>query len=90
MMGVGRLNTSLVIGQMEWLTMNLTQAILKEIQDLPDDKQQEVLDFTRFIKYKLSAADALPRPSLFGSDQGKVHLTDNFDEPLADFAEYME
>lgn len=54
--------------------MNLTQAILKEIQDLPDDKQQEVLDFTRFIKSKLSTSSNPSCPSLFGSDQGKIHF----------------
>lgn len=54
--------------------MNLTQAILKEIQDLPDNKQQEVLDFTRFIKSKLSTSSTPSRPFLFGSDQGKIHF----------------
>ncbi|AIE76131.1 DUF2281 domain-containing protein [Synechocystis sp. PCC 6714] len=54
--------------------MNLTQAILQEIQDLPDDKQQEVLDFTRFLKSKPASSSAPPRPSLFGSDRDKIHF----------------
>jgi hypothetical protein len=70
--------------------MNLTQAILQKIQDLPDDKQQEVLDFTRFLKSKPTPSSVPSRPSLFVSDREKVKLTADFDEPLADFDEYME
>ena len=29
------------------------------------------------------------RPPLFGCDQGKIALSDDFDEPLDDFQEYM-
>ncbi|EHJ10710.1 Prevent-host-death protein [Crocosphaera watsonii WH 0003] len=29
------------------------------------------------------------RPSLFGSDRDIISITDDFDEPLEDFTEYM-
>ncbi|MFP4103325.1 type II toxin-antitoxin system Phd/YefM family antitoxin [Coleofasciculus sp.] len=28
------------------------------------------------------------RPPLFGSDKGKISITDDFDEPLEDFKDY--
>jgi hypothetical protein len=69
--------------------MNLIQEILKEIQDLPDNQQREVLDFTRFIKYKLLEISTIKRETLFGSDRNEIYLAENFDEPLNDFDEYM-
>ncbi|WP_255427152.1 DUF2281 domain-containing protein [Sphaerospermopsis sp. LEGE 00249] len=35
--------------------MTLEQAVLENFRELPTDKQQEVLDFIQFLKYKLSA-----------------------------------
>lgn len=34
--------------------MNLEQAILKKLRDLPPDKQQEVLDFAEFLHQKVT------------------------------------
>ena len=69
--------------------MNLEQAILTEIRELPLYQQQEVLDFTQFLKYKQSLLSSAQRSPLFGSDKGKIHISDNFDEPLEDFQDYM-
>ena len=33
--------------------MNIEQAILEKIRELPPDKQQEVLDFSEFLSQKL-------------------------------------
>ena len=30
------------------------------------------------------------RPPLFGSDKGRIYMSDDFDEPLDDFQEYMQ
>jgi prevent-host-death family protein len=39
---------------------------------------------------KLVSLQPLPkRPPLFGSDQGLISITDDFDEPLEDFKDYM-
>jgi hypothetical protein len=67
--------------------MDLGQAILEEVRQLPLHQQQEVLDFTQFLKYK--QALSTERPLLFGSDKGKIHIGENFDEPLDDFQKYM-
>lgn len=34
--------------------MTLEQTVLEKFRELPTDKQQEVLDFIQFLKYKLS------------------------------------
>jgi len=39
---------------------------------------------------KLVSLQPLPKlPPLFGSDQGLISITDDFDEPLEDFKDYM-
>jgi nicotinic acid phosphoribosyltransferase len=43
--------------------MTLEQAVLENFRELPKDKQQEVLDFIQFLKYKLS-----PEKTLYISD----------------------
>ncbi len=44
--------------------MTLEQAVLENLRDLPPDKQQEVLDFTEFLRQKLQTKK--PRRSLRG------------------------
>jgi hypothetical protein len=55
--------------------MNLEQALLKQLRQLPADKQQEVLDFAEFLQKKVTT-----KPPL-GSIKGlcvdlKVDLTE--------------
>ena len=75
------------------------QQIMLQLQQLPNDLQQEVLDFIGFLlaKYKLvESTQPSPlkpvngnKPS-FGCGTVKVVLAPDFDEPLDDFKEYME
>ncbi len=44
--------------------MTIEQAVLENLRDLPVDKQQEVLDFTEFLRQKLHKKK--PRRSLRG------------------------
>ncbi|MEC4887875.1 MAG: hypothetical protein SAL70_42190 [Scytonema sp. PMC 1070.18] len=39
--------------------MTLEQTVLENLRELPLDKQQEVLDFIQFLKYKLSSKTTL-------------------------------
>jgi hypothetical protein len=39
--------------------MNIEQTVLETLRELPTDKQQEVLDFIQFLKYKLSVQKSL-------------------------------
>ncbi|MCF4967818.1 DUF2281 domain-containing protein [Nostoc sp. CMAA1605] len=39
--------------------MNIEQTVLETLRELPTNKQQEVLDFIQFLKYKLSVQKSL-------------------------------
>ena len=59
-----------------------------EINSLPMNLRQEVADFVEFLKTK-----SKNRPQLksreFGYAKGKIKLSDDFDEPLEMFSEYI-
>jgi hypothetical protein len=84
--------------------MNIEQAILEKIRQLPPAQQQEVLDFSTFLQQKNSLptpdealqsntisvqASTNKRKPVFGSDRDIISISDDFDEPLEDFEEYM-
>ncbi len=83
--------------------MNIEQAILEKIRQLPPAQQQEVLDFSTFLQQKnslptpdealqrdtISVEASTKRKPLFGSDRDIISISDDFDEPLEDFEEYM-
>jgi len=56
-----------------------------KIDSLPVEMQKEVSLFADFLLSKTSRR-AIPK---FGSLKGKIHLSADFDVPLADFKEYM-
>jgi hypothetical protein len=43
---------------------NLEQIVLENLRQLPPDKQQEVLDFTEFLRQKMTAKPTTTPPSL--------------------------
>jgi len=45
-------------------TANIEQIILKNLRQLPPEKQQEVLDFTEFLRQKLAPQVSSSKPSL--------------------------
>jgi hypothetical protein len=72
--------------------MTNEQVLLKDFQSLSDNFKQEVLDFVEFLKQKQTVQNAPPKPRKkrkAGSAKGMFVMTDAFDEPLEDFAEYM-
>ena len=56
-----------------------------KIASMPAEMQQEVSLFADFLLSKTSQT-GIPK---FGSLQGKIHLSADFDAPLSDFKEYM-
>jgi hypothetical protein len=56
-----------------------------KIESLPVEMQKEVSLFADFLLSKTSHT-AIPK---FGSLKGKIHLSNDFDDPLSDFKEYM-
>lgn len=69
------------------------QVLLKEFQTLSENLKKEVIDFVQFLKQKHSppAENGTPkkRKRKAGSAKGMFIMTEAFDEPLEDFAEYM-
>jgi hypothetical protein len=45
-------------------TANIEENILKNLRQLPPEKQQEVLDFTEFLRQKLASKIPTSQPSL--------------------------
>lgn len=68
------------------------QVLIKEIYTLPESLKEEVLHYIQFLKQKHNAQSepAPPRKKRkAGSAKGKFVMSDDFDAPLEDFAEYM-
>lgn len=68
------------------------QTLIQEIHTLPESLKQEVLHFVQFLKQKQTVEEkpAEPRKKRkAGSAKGMFVMSDDFDEPLEDFAEYM-
>lgn len=66
-----------------------TQELLEKINKLSPAKKQEVEDFIDFIIAKSGGDDKAPIEALYGIMKGKVKMSDDFDEPMEDFKEYM-
>lgn len=68
------------------------QILINEIHTLPENLKQEVLHFVQFLKQKQTVEAENPQPRKkrhAGSAKGEIFMSDDFDEPLEDFAEYM-
>jgi hypothetical protein len=68
--------------------------LINTLEKLPESLQQEVLHYAEFLAQKYAKAtsqEILPQPRPgFGSWQGQITMTDDFDAPLEDLKEYME
>ena len=63
--------------------------IYLKLSSLPDHLKEEVVDFIDSLKSKLSQANPTAiRKS--GLAKGLIKMSDDFDEPLDDFEDYME
>jgi hypothetical protein len=72
-----------------------TQELIDKINKLPPAKKQEVEDFIDFVaakaenKKEREPSKKEGRGSVAGTLKGKVWMSDDFDEPLEDFKDYM-
>lgn len=73
---------------------------IDEIHSLPADLQQQILAFAEFVRLRATAQLDTNTPAStdvaagakrqgFGLWKGAINIHDDFDEPLADFEEYM-
>lgn len=65
--------------------------LYKEIESLPEDLKKQVSDFVAFLgqKVKSSSKKEKLQERKPGSLKGKIHMSDDFDEPLEEFKDYM-
>lgn len=71
--------------------MNLS-TLSKKIDRLPPDKQQQVEDFVNFLNSQYASEEkglASRRKANRGMAKGMLTISDDFDEPLEDFEDYM-
>lgn len=69
----------------------LLEKVIAQASQLPDAQQDAVaLSLLKTLEQFTLNADGTPRSQpLFGSASGLVWMSDDFDEPLADFKDYM-
>ncbi|BAU14845.1 unknown protein [Leptolyngbya sp. NIES-3755] len=75
--------------------MTAKEKIINELAEMPDDLADEILRFLLSVKARQTQSTELDRPTQkrkAGVMKGTfvLPLTDDFDEPLEDFKEYME
>lgn len=70
----------------------LHENILLNLEKLPIYYQQEVLDFSDFLLSKVKQSENSDKEFRggFGLRKGEYIMSDDFDEPLDDFKEYMQ
>ena len=56
-------------------------SLLNKINALPEDLKKEVLHFVEFLQTKIEKKTE-KKPRVFGSIKGKIHMADDFDEPI--------
>lgn len=68
------------------------ELIINQLYLLPENLKQEVLHYICFLSEKTSKSNKIESGNkpVFGSAKNKYELSEDFDEPLEDFKEYME
>jgi hypothetical protein len=62
--------------------------LLSKINHLPSELKSEVNDFVDFLLSKKGKKSSKKQP-VFGSANGDIYISPDFDEPLSDFKDYM-
>jgi len=69
-------------------------SLYTKIETLPPALKQEAKDFIEYLlektkKKSINSESQNQSKKAFGSLKGKISLSDDFDEPLEDFKDYM-
>lgn len=65
-----------------------TLQLSREIDNLPIELRQEVIDFVDFLKFKHLKNKSLKQRE-YGFGKGKIKINDDFDTPLEEFKDYI-
>ncbi|MEZ4744790.1 MAG: DUF2281 domain-containing protein [Calditrichia bacterium] len=63
--------------------------LLNQISTLPEELKKEVADFVEFLQKKAHSHEQI-KERQFGYAKDFFQMSDDFDEPLDDFNEYMQ
>lgn len=63
--------------------------LLKRVSELPEKLKEELDNYIDFLLQKRAATDLPKKPLRFGMMKGTFVMSDDFDEPLDDFKDYM-
>lgn len=66
---------------MTYKTVDIAESLLAQIQELPPQQQQQVLDYVEFLveKYVKGNSD---KPRIAGLHKGRVWISDDFNDPI--------
>ncbi|MEH2195848.1 MAG: DUF2281 domain-containing protein [Nostoc sp.] len=64
--------------------VDTTSKLIAKLQTLAPEQQQQVLDFVEFIAQKYAQPQQPPQNRVLGLNQGKIWISDDFNEPLPD------
>ena len=73
-------------------TIDINQALpqIKKLLEIASTGEEIIITKNNQPMVKLGAPQAAPkRPPLFGSDKNIISISDDFDEPLEDFKDYI-
>ena len=75
--------------------MSTRQAIINVLDTMQQNDAEELYRYALYLKDRSdiesrSNAPGVQQKSMLGCMKGKVWMSDDFDEPLEDFREYME
>ena len=65
-------------------------SLYTQINNLPSNLKQEVLDFVQFLEMKLKKERKLKKHRRFGVLKGKIKMSDDFDEPLEEVSNFLQ
>ncbi len=64
-------------------TLNITETLIAQLQTLPPEQQQMVIDFVEFLAHK-HAQSQPEKQRVLGLNQGEIWISEDFNDPLPD------
>ncbi|WP_445630435.1 type II toxin-antitoxin system VapB family antitoxin [Nostoc sp. DSM 114167] len=69
---------------MTYQVLDSTSKLIAKLQTLAPEQQQEVLDFVEFLAQKYAQPQQTDQKRVLSLNQGKIWISDDFNEPLPD------
>jgi hypothetical protein len=69
-------------------TNSIVDSIMVKLQNIPSEQQRQVLDYVEFIAEKYAStsnpSEQLSKNRILGLHEGKIWISDDFNDPLSD------